>query len=160
MTRVRPRFGACSLVACACVIAATVSNGQSAAPSPADSHVGAAATSRDPFWPVGYVPKPKTTLEVQPSNVTAAAVAVTPTTPVVSTEEPIAWPELKTRGIMHDRAKGKYWATMEGIGIVEVGDAPEITKGSYVYRFEIRAITATGVSYEKSSVRKVRKSDK
>jgi len=61
---------------------------------------------------------------------------------------------------MHDRAKGKYWATLEGVGIVEAGDTPEVTKGGYIYRFEIKAVTATGVSYIKTSVRKLQKTGK
>jgi hypothetical protein len=146
------------MLACACA-AATTADGQSAPPKADET--ASTTVSRDPFWPIGYAPKPKF-VEVPTVNVasgtTVVAVAVNPPPP--PPEEPIVWPELRTRGIMHDRAKGKYWATLDGVGIVEAGDHPEITKGGYVYRFEIKAITATGVSYAKSSVRKVRKPDK
>ena len=113
-----------------------------------------APSRRDPFWPVGYVPrkveKPK-----------PAAAAANPKQVVVREPAIPEWEEagrrLDIRGISHiGREKGaqkeRFMAVVNG-KMVEPGDTVSVTLGSRVYRWRVQDIKPGGLSLTKLDVR-------
>jgi len=93
---------------------------------------------RDPFWPVGYTPRPKEDLEKKEIKVT----------PQYKEE----WPDLGLRGIIR-QGKHKYMAVLDRVGIVETGEVVSLEKGNLVYQWRIEDITRTDVSYSRIEAR-------
>jgi len=91
---------------------------------------------RDPFWPVGYLPRVEMPATESPA-------------PVV--EKEIPWPPLVLKGITE--ANGRYSAIIEGIGFVESGDIVTRKTNRLAYRWKINSITKTSVSHTKLDVR-------
>lgn len=105
---------------------------------------GTAATNpvpRDPFWPVGYVPKPRVpeTARVPPSA-----------PPTAAKRPPPEWPALKVTGIMQT-ARGPL-AVVEGVGLVEEGSVVRRQIGGYVYRWRVDRITPERLVYTRLDV--------
>ncbi len=109
---------------------------------------------RDPFWPVGYTPKPIVTAAT--TNTGSVKTAVSEEKPV-----PINWEaarkNLDIRGIsLIGRDKqtntANYLAVIGG-KVVEVGDSVSATYMSRVYRWRVTSIGPEGISLSKLEVR-------
>jgi len=100
----------------------------------------AAATApeimRDPFWPVGYKPRPKVQQQELPESV-------------------IKWPKLQIKGTVK-KPGGSHMAHIGGVGWVETGDTFSITQAGVVYRWTINKISKKGITHTKLDVRPVR----
>jgi hypothetical protein len=96
------------------------------------------ATLRDPFWPIGYRPVPKTKKEAQAkiSRIRART----------------HWPTIKLRGVTR-HGENKYIAILEGIGLVEPGDVVAIKKEGLIYRWRINDVNENGISRTRLDVR-------
>lgn len=92
---------------------------------------------RDPFWPIGYQPRPAQ--EEGPEE-------------KVSIQKTAQWPELHLKG-MTRRSDGSYMAIIQQVGLVDEGDIVELKHGPLVFRWKIDAITANGVSHKRLDVR-------
>ncbi len=99
---------------------------------------------RDPFWPVGYVPK-------------EALPVVTNTVPEVEEpvieEEPevvIEWPELSANGSTRT-PEGTYYAFLDGIGMVEEGDVVQKEHKAVVFTWHVERITKDGAELRRVS---------
>ncbi|MBT3193031.1 MAG: hypothetical protein HN341_10790 [Verrucomicrobia bacterium] len=93
---------------------------------------------RDPFWPVGYTPTPKSVLQAveQASRI----------------QEQAKWPKLTLRGISRT-GKDSFMAIVEGIGIVESGDVVSMTHDGLVYSWRINTVNENGISRTRLNVR-------
>ena len=96
---------------------------------------------RDPFWPVGYAPKPKEDLVKKETEIIPR-----------QKEE---WPALTVRGIIR-QGREKYMAVLNGVGLVEVGELVSIEKGGLVYQWRIESITGTDVSCTRLEARQTK----
>lgn len=123
-------------------------------PAPAEppDEEGPASNHRDPFWPVGYVPRKVTKSKVAPAGANPRPTAV---------PEPLEWDEagrhLEINGISHmGREKGtkkeRYMAVVNG-KVVEAGDPVSVALGNRVYRWRIQEIKPSGLSLSKLDVR-------
>lgn len=110
---------------------------------------------RDPFWPVGYVPKVVAVKKAVPE--TTGAVSPLPKT--ILTRLP-QWDEaqkqLDIRGISligRDKAtnKPKYLAVVTG-RLVEAGQVVSVTYEGMVYRWKVVGIDESGISFQKIEV--------
>jgi hypothetical protein len=111
---------------------------------------GVSGTARDPFWPVGYVPRP--IFKPAPGAPGAAAgPALAPATAAVA--RPADWDEARRRleikgvsRIGRDRSTGRdrYFADVNGRA-VEDGDVVSVTWDGRVYRWRITHISPTGL---------------
>jgi len=110
---------------------------------------------RDPFWPVGYVPKRIPKIKKQGLG--------KPSTFVETTPEPVRAPlweearkKLDIRGIslIHDKNSTllKYLAMVAG-KLVETGDVVAVRYDERVYRWRVVGISEEGVSLQKMDVR-------
>lgn len=127
----------------------------------AESRLSDASTSqdpdlkRDPFWPAGYIPKPR---------VVATTTNVSGTTTTALAEErpvPVNWDAarkvLDIRGIgLIGRDKqtntAKYLAMIGG-KLTEVGDIVSVAYMSRLYRWKVTSISPDGISLAKLDVR-------
>jgi hypothetical protein len=127
--------------ALAFLIAGTAAAQEQPAMPPTDTGAAASAVDmpRDPFWPVGYRPKPKT-----PEN-----------SEDQFPESRVQWPELALKGITR-AGEGSYLAILEGIGVVEAGDVVSIQRDDLVYRWRINEIKERGVAHTRLDVRPAR----
>jgi len=126
---------------------------------PADGLQGAGGLDtpkqRDPFWPVGYVPKKEPKIKEKGTGKTSIPVVASPE----STRNP-AWDEARRkmdiRGIslIHDKNSKtlKYLAMVAG-KLVEAGDVVTVKYDGYVYRWRVAGISEEGVSLRKLDVR-------
>lgn len=105
---------------------------------PANEVAAAYTGPRDPFWPVGYVPRPKEDPAEQDIEVIPRYVE--------------RWPKLVLRGIIL-QGKEKYMAVLDGVGIVETGEVVAIERGGLVYRWQIDKINRTEISYTRLAAR-------
>ncbi len=112
---------------------------------------------RDPFWPVGYVPrKPE---KLPPVEMTGSGGIKAPDQrsedKVVAWDQ--AWARLNLRGVSslgRDKTTGKprFVAVMAG-KLVEEGDSISIAFEGQVYRWKAVSVSATGVQMIKLDVR-------
>jgi hypothetical protein len=119
-------------------------------PSPADNSATpnpGVSQKRDPFWPVGYVPRPVPV--IQPEKKTAPTHAVV--LPPAGQDWAHALEQVRIQGIVGGR-NGKFFATVNG-RVVESGDEIAVTFEGSTYRWKIRAISAKGIATEPLSVR-------
>ncbi len=93
---------------------------------------------RDPFWPVGYKPLPKS-VKQESERVTRI-------------QRQTRWPELELRGITR-RGQAEFIAVIEGVGLVESGDIISMRKEGLIYRWRINAISENGISRTRLDVR-------
>jgi len=113
---------------------------------------------RDPFWPVGYVPKvvkkapvgPKT-----PGGTPGSGVSVAEPPHVPQWEE--AMRKLDIRGISligrdKESGKSKYLAMVTG-RLVEEGDVVNVAYEGRIYRWKVTGIGPAGVAFQKLDVR-------
>lgn len=108
---------------------------------------GVADGVRDPFWPVGYFPRPKT--ETPATNV----VIYTPTPavePPVVTDWEGARRQLTIRGFSH--IGDKYQAVIND-RVVEEGDIVSVRLAGRLYRWKVVAIGPDRVKLDKLEVR-------
>jgi hypothetical protein len=114
-----------------------------------------APKGRDPFWPVGYTPKPKVKRSSSSSAPTAAVPEIAPE------QAPPDWEQARKgitiRGISRiGREKGgdrdKYLAVVNG-HVVEEGDAVSVQYGGRVYRWKVQSVGPKGVNLAKLDVR-------
>jgi hypothetical protein len=103
-----------------------------------ESTTSTEAALRDPFWPVGFTPSPKTVL-----NPSLAKSRIRSQT---------RWPKLTLRGITRT-GKGDYIAIIDGIGLVEPGDVVSKREDNLIYRWRINTINAKGISRTRLDVR-------
>ena len=93
---------------------------------------------RDPFWPVGFRPIPKSEEERD-----AQADRI---------QELTRWPKLILRGITRT-GQNEYIAILEGVGLVEGGDIISMRKDGLIYRWRINEISEKGISRTRLDVR-------
>ncbi|MEI8140325.1 MAG: hypothetical protein WCI03_10715 [bacterium] len=113
------------------------------------------AKQRDPFLPVGYVPKKVKIIKKLESGKLSSAVSPTPEQARV-----LLWDEARRkvdiRGIslIHDKNSGtpKYLAMVAG-KLVEIGDAVSAKYEGQIYRWRVVGISEEGVSLQKLDVR-------
>ena len=110
--------------------------------SEVDTAAAAVAVPRDPFWPVGYTPKPP---EQERPDEEAEPIEI-----------PDEWPTLNVSGVTR-AADGTYIAIVERIGLVEQGEAVSLTVDGLVYRWRVNRVTGRGVSFSKLDVKPVRR---
>jgi hypothetical protein len=106
------------------------------------------AIPRDPFWPLGYVPRPKVTPKDSNSTPDAA-------TPVVEPEIEIRWPDLRLRGLVKN-AQGAFLAIIDPFGLVEPGQILELEQGGLLYRWRVSTITGRGASCSRLDTRRAK----
>lgn len=109
---------------------------------------------RDPFWPVGYKPKPK----VDNANTNGTAVTGNPVEqpPEPPPEDPPKWPELRITGTMK-YPDGQWGATLGGIkGLITAGQTVSKSDGKYEYFWKIESISASRLQATRLSVKKLR----
>ncbi len=106
--------------------------------------------SRDPFWPVGYVPR---RVHAQPKSDRPSAPALIQS----ATPAPAAGPDweraramLVVRGVMGGRGR-KYLATVSD-QVVETGDEVIVTLAGLTYRWRVLRITPTAIETEQVEV--------
>lgn len=101
--------------------------------------------TRDPFWPVGYRPKPV---------LTDAQEMDTPLLDEPQDTRPPAWEDASKRlavtGIMRD-TQGGFVGIVNGALVVE-GDEVAVTIEGRMYRFLVRTINEQGISFTRASV--------
>ena len=112
--------------------------------------------TRDPFWPVGYVPPRQVA-----TNLTAAPEGAAKAEPAGERLAPPDWDSarknLDIRGIsLIGREKqtnaAKYLAIIGG-RVVETGDAVSVVYMSRVYRWKVTAISPEGIGLTKLDAR-------
>ncbi len=121
---------------------------------PNEAEVVDASKPRDPFWPVGYVPK-----IVQPPKVKAGTTSIAGEPDLEPVKGPL-WDEARKkvdiRGISLIRDKEsnlpKYLAMISG-KIFETGDVVMVKYIDHVYRWKIASINDDGVALQKLDVR-------
>jgi hypothetical protein len=130
------------------------------APGPVDPAAGGVeegtlSTRRDPFWPVGYVPRKPDKLAVSSPTGPEAVKAVEPE------PMPLEWDQaraqLDLRGVSNvgrDKTTGKprFVAVMGG-KLLEEGNTVSIAYGGQVYRWKVVTVDAAGVQLVKLDVR-------
>lgn len=122
-----------------------------------DQPAGSLSVRRDPFWPVGYVPR---VVEKPPPGAAASSGAmIAPAAPVA--ERPLDWNEAKrhvdirgTSRVGRDKSTGSelYQAVVNG-RIVEAGDTVSVSFEGRLYRWRVQAITPAGVSLTRMDAR-------
>lgn len=114
--------------------------------------------SRDPFWPVGYVPKVVKKAPVgpkAPGGTPGSGVSVVEPPHVPQWEE--AMRKLDIRGISligrdKESGKSKYLAMVTG-RLVEEGDVVNVAYEGRIYRWKVTGIGPAGVAFQKLDVR-------
>lgn len=107
------------------------------------------ATMRDPFWPVGFTPKPP---EAKSPDGTVTPGVTTIVEPVI--EEPPKWDEalklLSVKGVM----KGKTGGFMAAINnqVVSEGDVISAVHKNRKYSWKVSSISDKGVSFARLNV--------
>jgi hypothetical protein len=135
-------------------VRAQTSDESASSVAPAPAAVSGAATNpvvaipRDPFWPLGYVPRPK----VVPSGSDSVQSAPTP---AVEPEIEIRWPEIRLRGLVKN-AKGGFLAIIDPFGLVEPGQILELEQGGLLYRWKVSTITGRGASCSRLDTRRAK----
>ncbi len=124
---------------------------------PADNQDGGidVPKQRDPFLPIGYVPKKVKTIKKIEGEKLSPAVNPTPEQARV-----LLWDEARRRvdirgiSLMHDKNSGapRYFAMVAG-KLVEIGDAVSAKYEGQVYRWRVVGISEEGVSLQKLDVR-------
>lgn len=107
------------------------------APATATATSSAATTNelvRDPFWPVGYSPRTPELQESWPATNTAAATAGQPAAPPAP-----RWPVLKLKGVTK-MGNGEFLGLIEGVGVVQSGDAIKLEQDGTVYRWDVVSV--------------------
>ncbi|MEI7880638.1 MAG: hypothetical protein WCI95_07155 [bacterium] len=110
---------------------------------------------RDPFWPVGYVPKKIVKIK---NNVVGRPSVVAESTPEPARgplwEEARKKVDIKGISIIHDKhtSTPKYIAMVAG-KLVETGDLVTVRYEGHIYRWRVVGITAEGVSLQKLDAR-------
>jgi hypothetical protein len=130
---------------------------QDAPPAPTPAAPDSAVTNllRDPFWPVGYWPKPKAVETNSPTAMKGDDVVVEPPPPVPA-DPPPKWPDLRVKGTM--RTSTGYVAILDGIkGVVEAGQTVRKEEGIYAYTWKINSISSAAVSHTRLDVTKIKK---
>lgn len=111
--------------------------------------------ARDPFWPVGYVPRPVVKAVVGSSTPGSGASAASSAPAAVA--RPPDWDEarrhLEIKGVSRigrDKTSGResYFADVNG-RIAEDGDTVSVTWDGRVYRWRIAQISPTGLQLVK-----------
>ena len=102
---------------------------------------------RDPFWPVGYVPRPAPVAPVEKKSAPAQAVVLPP----VGQDWARALEQVRVQGVVGGR-HGKFFATVNG-RVVEAGDEVSVSFEGSVYRWRVRSIDAKGIATEPLGVR-------
>ncbi len=111
---------------------------------------------RDPFWPVGYLPRKPVAIRSTP--------ATGPGTPTPPESEKLSLPDwdaarklLNIQGVSligrEKQTNAQKYLAMIGGRLVETGNAVSVTFNSYVYRWKITEIKADGISLVKIDVR-------
>ena len=95
---------------------------------------------RDPFWPVATEPAPP-----EPERTEEEQAVVEATRAI---ERQIQWPALKLKG-MTRAGKERYLAIIDGIGMVESGQAVSVRHGDVVYSWLIETVDEKGVMYRR-----------
>ncbi len=103
-------------------------------------------TSRDPFWPKGYVPQGK----VLPAQVADSATG--DSAAVKKKKIEAKWPVLKV-GSINKTKDGTYIALIDGIGVIETGNIIKIKKDGYQFSWKIEEIRKAGVKMKQLDVR-------
>lgn len=104
----------------------------SAFAAPVQSETDTVATTnetlnaRDPFWPIGYVPS----RETEPEGIAP----VKKRKPLI-----IKWPKLKATSTLK-ASDGRYYAIVQGVGVVNKDETISILKGGIRYRWKIQSI--------------------
>jgi hypothetical protein len=133
--------------------------GETPASASVDPEAGAAPvavprTARDPFWPVGFVPRPVVRPGTGPS---AQGPGAAPAPVPVVVARPPNWDEARRRleikgvsRIGRDKTTGRemYFADVNG-RIVEEGDIVSATWDGRLYRWRLTQISAAGVQLTK-----------
>jgi hypothetical protein len=113
---------------------------------------------RDPFWPVGYVPKVVKKAPVGPKSPKGTPVSVVE---VVESPRVPHWEEamrkLDIRGVSligrdKESGKSKYLAMVTG-RLVEEGDVVNVAYSGRIYRWKVTSIGSAGVAFQKLDVR-------
>ncbi len=99
--------------------------------------------TRDPFWPVGYIPVPKSEKEKEQQ--------------ITHMKSLIEWPKLKLQGITRT-GDDRYIAVLDKIGIIEEGDIISVQKDGLIYRWRIDKINDRGISPKRLNVKATFKS--
>jgi len=148
---------AVSELASAAAVGTQSAGTQSVAGVVAPEALPAAALPRDPFWPVGYVPR---RIEKLATSVVVRTSANTAPAPVVAVNA-VDWDEarrhVEIRGISRiarDRTSGKaaYFAVV-GDRMIEEGDAVSVTWNGRVYRWRVTQIGPAGLQMVKMDSR-------
>lgn len=110
---------------------------------------------RDPFWPVGYTPKPR--VAATTTNESATTRSTVPEEKPIPVNWDAARKTLDIRGIsLIGRDKqtntAKYLAMIGG-KLVEVGDIVSVSYMSRIYRWKVTSISPDGISLAKQDLR-------
>ncbi len=108
--------------------------------SPANTTTNnALITMRDPFWPVGFHPTPKSEKQDKEKEKESRI------------HERLSWPKLELRGVSQT-SQGNFICIIEGIGIVEPGDVISMEHNGLIYRWKINTISNSGISRTRLNV--------
>ncbi|MBL7114661.1 MAG: hypothetical protein ISS35_02755 [Kiritimatiellae bacterium] len=100
--------------------------------------------TRDPFWPVGYVPR--VVQQAIESQQQAAQQQV-------QAKALVQWPSLSLTGIT--KTGDRNIGLIGGVGLVEAGDVVRMSRDGVIYKWVITEITKQGLSYKRISAKPV-----
>ena len=99
---------------------------------------------RDPFWPIGYVPRVvQQEIESQQQVVQHQAQA----------KALVQWPSLSLTGIT--KTGDRNIGLIGGVGLVETGDVVRMSRDGVIYKWVITKITEQGLSYKRISAKPI-----
>lgn len=104
----------------------------------ASSTAALAPGLRDPFWPIGYRPKPRNASTNKTDKVEKDPEQAPP-----APEDPPKWPDLRVTGFIK-YPDGKKGATLDGVGTVASGQTISKSDGKYEYFWKIDSISDKG----------------
>lgn len=130
-----------------------------ASPAEGQTEILDTARPRDPFWPVGYVPK-KRVPQVKGITGGSQGKAVAATETAHESVRTPMWDEARKKldikgiSLIHDKnsAIPKYLAMIAG-KLVESGDVVTVKHDERVYRWRVVGISPEGVSLQKLDIR-------
>ena len=110
---------------------------------------------RDPFWPVGYIPKIVKINQASKVGKSSMVVAFTP-----EQARALLWDEARKKvdikgiSLIHDKISGspKYLALVAG-KLVEEGNVISVKYDGRLYRWKVAGISEEGVSLQKLDAR-------
>jgi len=124
------------------VLHALISTGLGAETSVASNSTN--TVHRDPFWPIGYVPRVvQQEIESQQQVVQHQAQA----------KALVQWPSLSLTGIT--KTGDRNIGLIHGVGLVETGDVVRMSRDGVIYKWVITKITKKGLSYKRISAKPI-----